>query len=145
MNETVPDDAHPFDRATALEPLGDGLYEGRTSDAHWNFMGPFGGVTAATLLRSVMEHPKRAGTPLAVTINFCAPVVRGAFRIAAREVRANRSSQHWYMELSQADAGTTATGTAVFAERRARAGGISRRKCRRFPHRRSSCSCRLRA
>jgi acyl-CoA thioesterase len=111
--------AHPFDIATHLEVTGDGLFKGTTSDAYWNFTGPFGGTTAATLLQAVMKHPKRLGTPIAVTVNFCAPVVKGGFQIAVREIRTNRSTQHWSMELSQAEAGITATATAVFAERRA--------------------------
>src|SRR5262245_8330156 len=109
---------HPFDRATALQAAGDGIFAGRTSDDYWNFTGPFGGATAATLLRAVIEHPKRIGTPLALTVNFCAPVAKGDFQIVVREVRTNRSTQHWSLELSQADAGVTATATAVFAARR---------------------------
>lgn len=109
---------HPFDRATALEAAGDGIFAGRTSDEYWNFTGPFGGATAATLLRAVVEHPRRIGTPLAFTVNFCAPVAKGDLQVAVREVRTNRSTQHWSMELSQADAGVTATATAVFAARR---------------------------
>lgn len=111
--------AHPFDTATELQVTGDGVFKGRTSAAYWNFTGPFGGTTAATLLQAIMQHPKRLGTPIAVTVNFCAPVAKGEFQIAVREIRTNRSTQHWSMELSQAEVGITATATAVFAERRA--------------------------
>lgn len=110
---------HPFDTATAVRALGDGTFAGRTSDDYWNFTGPFGGATAATLLRAAMEHPRRAGTPLSFTVNFCAPVAKGDFKITVREVRSNRSTQHWYMELAQADVGIAATATAAFAQRRA--------------------------
>ena len=112
-------DTHPFDTATALQVVGDDMFVGRTSDDYWNFTGPFGGATAATLLRAAMEHPRRFGTPLSFTANFCAPVTKGDFRIAVREIRSNRSTQHWYMELVQADTGIAATATAVFAQRRA--------------------------
>lgn len=120
MNETATADglAHPFDRATALEATGAGAFAGRTSEDYWNFTGPFGGVTAATLLRAATEHPRRAGTPLALTVNFCAPVAKGDFAIAVREIKTNRSTQHWYVELSQPEAGIAATATVVFAERR---------------------------
>ena len=110
--------AHPFDRATALHAMANGTFAGHTSDDYWNFTGPFGGATAATLLRAVMEHPGRAGTPLSITVNFCAPVAKGDFTIAVREVRSNRSTQHWSMELMQAEAGIATTATAVFAQRR---------------------------
>ena len=89
MNETAGSDVgdHPFDRATAVRALGEGKFAGRTSDDYWNFTGPFGGATAATLLRAVMEHPRCAGTPLSFTVNFCAPVAKGDFKISVREVR----------------------------------------------------------
>ncbi len=110
--------AHPFDRAVALSKKGEGVYEGHTSEAYWNFTGPFGGVTAATLLNAVMKHEKRIGTPVAMTVNYCAPVAKGAFTIVVREMRTNRSTQHGIMELAQGDAGVAATATAVFAKRR---------------------------
>jgi acyl-CoA thioesterase len=103
---------HPLDEATALagDP-GAALRTGRTSDAYWTFIGPFGGVSAATALRAVLEHPGRNGDPLAVTVNFCAPIERGEFAVHLRRARANRSSQHWQLELRQA-AGEEAVLTA---------------------------------
>ena len=118
MAEASASSAHPFDRAIALSPNGEGTFEGRTSEDYWNFTGPFGGVTAATLLNAAMRHEKRIGTPIAMTVNYCAPVAKGAFTIAVREVRTNRSTQHWTIELAQGDAGVAATATAVFAKRR---------------------------
>jgi acyl-CoA thioesterase len=119
MERCVSVDPHPFDTATAVQAMDDDTFAGRTSDDYWNFTGPFGGVTAATLLRAAMEHPRRLGTPLSFTANFCAPVTKGDFRIVVREIRSNRSTQHWTMELGQAESGITATATAVFAQRRA--------------------------
>lgn len=109
---------HPFDKATQLEAKADGLLAGHTDDAFWNFTGPFGGTTAATLLRAVVEHPRRLGDPLSVTINYCAPTTKGAFDVAVREIRTNRSTQHWYVELSQGEAGVAATATIACAVRR---------------------------
>jgi acyl-CoA thioesterase len=109
---------HPFDIATRLEAKGDGLLTGRTSDAFWNFTGPFGGTTAATLLRAVVEQPRRIGDTLSITVNYCAPTAKGAFDVTLREIRTNRSTQHWYPELSQAEAGVAATATIACAIRR---------------------------
>ncbi|MBS0530057.1 MAG: thioesterase family protein, partial [Proteobacteria bacterium] len=69
---------HVFDVATRVVP-GDSRWLGHTSDDYWAFVGPFGGVTAATMLRAIMGHVERAGDPLAVTINYCAPIARGPF------------------------------------------------------------------
>ena len=106
---------HPLDAATALEKSGDKVY-GKTSDAYWNFTGPFGGATAATLLHAAMEHPARQNLPLAMTINYCAPVAKEAFEIFVSEKRTNRSTQHFSVEMKQG-ADIVSTATLVFAAR----------------------------
>lgn len=107
---------HPFDTATQLTGKS-GVYYGHTSERYANMVGPFGGVIAATLLRAVMEHPERKGDPVALTINYAAPVSDGDFNIKATPTRMNRSTQHWFIELCQ-DENIMITGTAVFASRR---------------------------
>lgn len=107
---------HPFDIATQLTGES-GSYYGRTSERYANMVGPFGGVTAATLLRSVMDHPERRGEPVSLTINYAAPVSEGDFNIKATPARTNRSAQHWFIELYQENH-IIITGTAVFATRR---------------------------
>ena len=108
---------HLFDDATKVT-AGDSRWQGHTSEDYWAFVGPFGGATAATILRALIDHPQRAGDPLALTVNYCAPIAQGEFDLDVRLVKANRSSQHWCVELTQ-DGGEVATlATAVFAERR---------------------------
>jgi acyl-CoA thioesterase len=111
---------HPLDDATALAGApSDPVRHGRTSDAYWTFIGPFGGVSAATALRAVLEHPERAGDPLAATVNFCAPIVRGEFAVHVRLARANRSSQHWQVEFRQGESESAVlTASIVTAARR---------------------------
>lgn len=108
---------HLFDDATRVT-AGDSRWQGQTSEDYWAFVGPFGGATAATILRALLDHPQRSGDPLALTVNFCAPIAEGAFDLDVRLVKANRSTQHWCVEVTQ-DGGEVATlATAVFAERR---------------------------
>jgi len=111
---------HPLDKATALDGAPEALVRhGHTSDAYWTFIGPFGGASAATALRAVLEHPERAGDPLAVTVNFCAPIERGRFAVHVRRARANRSSQHWQVEFRQGDGeDAVLTASIVTAARR---------------------------
>lgn len=118
MRASTPIDTppHPFDRAIALRPVDGGL-RGHTRPEYANMVGPFGGVTAATLVAAAQRHPDRLGDPLAVTVNYLAPLADGAFDIAARPVRTNRTNQHWLLELSQ-DGAVTTTATAVFGVRR---------------------------
>jgi Thioesterase-like superfamily len=108
---------HLFDDATRVT-AGDSRWQGQTSPDYWAFVGPFGGATAATVLRALIEHPQRAGDPLAVTVNYCAPIAEGPFDLDVRLVKANRSTQHWSVELSQNGGETATLATAVFADRR---------------------------
>ena len=80
-------------------------------------VGPFGGITAATMLRAIELQNDVHGLPVALTVNYLAPIVDGDFDVHARAVRTNRSNQHWLAELSQ-DGEPRATATAVFAVRR---------------------------
>jgi acyl-CoA thioesterase len=108
---------HLFDDATKVT-AGDSRWQGHTSPDYWAFVGPFGGCTAATILRALIDHPERAGDPTAMTVNYCAPVAEGAFDLDLRLVKANRSSQHWCVEMTQGNGEVSTLATAVFAERR---------------------------
>ncbi len=114
--------AHVFDQAIALNALGDDRFEGHTSDAYWNMVGPFGGVTAATALHAVLQHPARLGQPVALTVNYAAALAKGRFVVVARAARTNRSTQHWSIEIRQDDAqgvpAVVLTGSVVTAVRR---------------------------
>jgi hypothetical protein len=108
---------HSFDAAIALLPCGDGELEGTTHPGYANMVGPYGGLTASVLLNAAWLHPQRLGEPLALTVNFAGPVADGAFRIHARPLRTNRSTQHWHIEQRQGDAVCT-SASAVFGTRR---------------------------
>ncbi len=95
---------HVFDQAIALTATGDGQYAGATSPAYANMVGPFGGITAATVLNAVLLHPALLGEPLSLTVNFCAALGDGAFSVSAQPVRTNRSTQHWVMAITQPNA-----------------------------------------
>src|SRR5216684_1886367 len=77
---------HLFDDATRVT-AGDSRWQGRTSDDYWAFVGPFGGATAATILRALIDHPQRSGDPLSVTVNFCALIPEGAFDLDVRLIQ----------------------------------------------------------
>ncbi|WP_287953078.1 thioesterase family protein [Diaphorobacter sp.] len=116
---------HPLDAALALSSShseGAGQYTGHTSPAYWNMVGPFGGITAATLLQAVMQHPDRLGEPLSLTVNYAGALAEGPFTLQATPVRTNRSTQHWTLSILQAGADgapvVTTTATVVTAARR---------------------------
>ena len=107
---------HALDAATRLTRHSDDRLRGKTCPAYWNFGGPFGGVTAAILMRTVLESPSRQGDPVAITVNFTARIAEGEFDVAPRLVRAGRSTQHWYVELVQGDV-VAANASIVLAVR----------------------------
>ncbi|MFC5520562.1 acyl-CoA thioesterase [Polaromonas jejuensis] len=116
---------HPFDQALQLEAAGSDrpdTWLGHSSPDYWNMVGPFGGTTAATALRAILLHPALLGEPIALTVNYAAAMAEGPFAVTAKPVRTNRSTQHWTVELSQADTsgaeGVVMTATAVTAARR---------------------------
>ena len=108
---------HPFDAAIALQAQNTGTFTGQPSPAYANLVGPFGGVTAATLLNAVLQDPRRQGEPIALTVNFAAPLNKADFVIHADAVRTNRSTQHWMVQMHQGDE-VVATASAVLAQRR---------------------------
>jgi acyl-CoA thioesterase len=110
-------DLHAFDRAIELEVVSADLARGRTHPEWANMVGPFGGVTAAVLLRAIESHPDRIGEPVALTVNFATPIADGQFEISRRAARTNRTNQHWIVELSQGGVVVT-TATAIFGVRR---------------------------
>lgn len=113
---------HPFDQALQLTSAQLGVYSGASARPYWNMVGPFGGITAATALNAVLQHPALLGEPIALTVNYAGPVAAGPFKVSATPARTNRSTQHWVISLSQTDATgvdeVMLTGTAVTAARR---------------------------
>ncbi len=113
---------HPFDQAITLTAQGPDSWSGQTSAAYWNMVGPFGGITAATVLHAVLQHPQCLGTPVALTVNYAAALLAGPFIVTARAARTNRSTQHWVVEITQEDddlqVGVVLTATVMTAVRR---------------------------
>jgi acyl-CoA thioesterase len=108
---------HPFDTAIAVT-FDRSLWRAHTSDAYWAFIGPFGGVTGATVLNALLQEPERRGSPTAITLNFTAPLRRGPYEIRTRMIRSGRSTQHWQAEVMQAGESTPhLSALAVFADR----------------------------
>lgn len=109
--------SHVFDDAIRLGPAGEHRFIGSTHPAYANMVGPFGGITAATMINAVLQHPQRQGEPVALTVNYAGALADGGFEIEARPARTNRSTQHWSLLLRQQGV-VCASGTAVLAQRR---------------------------
>lgn len=118
---------HVFDAAMALRPAGPDRFLGHCGRSYWNAVGPFGGVSAATMLNAVLQHPALLGEPVSLTVNYASGLTEGPFLVVARAARTNRSTQHWMVELQQENAQgvaqTVLTATVLTAVRRATWGG----------------------
>jgi hypothetical protein len=113
---------HVFDAALQLQQQGEGVYLGATSPAWANMVGPFGGITAATVVQAIVGHAQCLGEPVSLTVNYVAAIADGAYTLQLRIARTNRSTQHWVFDIAQADAQgqmqCVLTGTAMTAARR---------------------------
>lgn len=108
---------HDFDAAVSLVPAGPGRWSGHTHPAYGNFNGQFGGITAATLLRAILDTANGAADPVSVTVNYCAAMTQGPFEIAVREIRRGRTLQHWAADMVQGDK-VSATALCALAHRK---------------------------
>ncbi len=122
MRHTVGMILHPFDEAIRLHRVAADRSTGESSEAYWNMVGPFGGVTAATALNAVLQHPRLLGEPISLTVNYAGPIAAGPFTVNVVPRRTNRSTQHWLIELMQTGATgeeeVMLTATVVTAARR---------------------------
>lgn len=113
---------HLFDQAVALQADGTGRYRGATHPAWANMVGPFGGITGATIVQGMLADPRLLGAPIALTVNYAAALADGPFVLHLQPVRTNRSTQHWSASITQTAADgsddTVVTATAVTAARR---------------------------
>ena len=106
---------HPLDVALDFQIV-DGQLTGCTTPAYKNMIGPFGGITAAAMIKAILIHPDVLGEPISLTVNFAAAVQDGPYVLDAKPVRTGRSTQHWLVNMLQNDEVVT-TATAVFATR----------------------------
>jgi acyl-CoA thioesterase len=82
-----------FDRATALEPLGDGAYGGAVDPAWFAGRGPNGGYLAAIVLRAmVAEVGDAQREPRSLTCHYLRPPAAGPVRVQATVERAGRAT-----------------------------------------------------
>lgn len=69
---------HVFDIDTAMEPAGDGRYEGRMSQRWWVVAGPNGGYVAAMILRGLTHAVgDESRSPRSLTVHFTERPVEG--------------------------------------------------------------------
>lgn len=81
-----------FDRDTALDPRGEGHFEGRIDPGWWIVAGPNGGYLAAIALRALqaaVDDPARA--PRSLTLHYLRPPREGPVQVETRLERVGRT------------------------------------------------------
>jgi acyl-CoA thioesterase len=104
-----------FDRDTAVEALGDGVYSARMDRGWWIERGPNGGYVATVVLRALsaaVDDPSR--TPRSFTVHYLAPPAEGDVRIETKVERRGRQLTFVSGRLSQGDR-LICTAQAAFA------------------------------
>jgi acyl-CoA thioesterase len=97
---------HPFDVSLALRSVAvprddEARVEAHTSELYRNAIGPFGGWTAALLLRSVLAMPQARGAPLSLDALFMGGIEDGTVEVQVQRLRQNRSVGFWRSTLWQ--------------------------------------------
>src|SRR5512144_669194 len=80
-----------FDRDTAVEPLGDGVFAAHIDRGWWVIRGPNGGYVAAIVLRALMGSVESSRAPRSLTIHYTAPPDEGAVTVETQVERVGRS------------------------------------------------------
>ncbi len=86
------DEPFRFDEATALDPSGEGAWDGAIADGWATPRGPLGGYVMALVLRG-FEHAigDEARSARSATMHFMRPPVVGPVQVRAKVERAGRS------------------------------------------------------
>jgi acyl-CoA thioesterase len=80
-----------FDRDTAIESKGGGVYAARIDRGWWVVRGPNGGYVAAIVLRAFVGAVDADRAPRSLTIHYTAPPDEGPVRVETRVERVGRS------------------------------------------------------
>lgn len=105
--------SHVLDEAIAVTVGEADVFHATTHAAYANMVGPFGGITAATVVNALQQHPDVLGEPLSLTLNYAAPIADGDWDLHTEIIRTNRTNQHWVIQIVQ-NGTTVSTGSAVF-------------------------------
>jgi len=89
---------------------------------YWNWIGPFGGWTAALLMKCMLEDARAANPlmqPVSQTVDYLTGLKDDPLRVTTACDRAGRSTQFWAARLEAEGAeGPAVRATGVFGERR---------------------------
>ncbi len=108
-------DSTSFAVATAVEPVGDGIYAAQI-DATWGVFGNAnGGYLLAVMARAALHATGREFTHV-VSASFLRPGSQGPARIEVRIVRSGRTATHAHVVLSQDDNGPALDATMVLGD-----------------------------
>ena len=101
MDAAAPVRLHDFDESLPLTPAGPRLWDSRIDKRYWNMIGPWGGWTAALLLKAVLAESDHGGTPVGLTVNLMGGLDESPLQLSTRPARQGKSVEFWTSELTQ--------------------------------------------
>ena len=84
MDDAAPVRLHDFDESLPLSPAGPRLWDSRIDKRYWNMIGPWGGWTAALLLKAVLAESDHGGTPVGLTVNLMGGLDESPLQLSTR-------------------------------------------------------------
>jgi hypothetical protein len=108
---------YELDVSLALNDLGEGRWQGATSAAYGNRVGPYGGWIAALLMKAILNQQPQ-GEPLSLTVTFLGGCADGALSGSTRLLRRSRTNEHWTAEFSDSTGAAVGHAVATFGVRR---------------------------
>lgn len=105
-----------FDRATALEPVSEGLFRGHIAEDFWVQVGPNGGYLTAIALRGALASVGDAArVPRSIHARFLRPPSAQAFELSTEVIRRGRAMTTIGIRLRQ-EGKTCLEASACFSE-----------------------------
>lgn len=94
----------PFERDTAIEPIGNGTYRATITHDWWVIRGPNGGYLAAIILRAI-QHAVADDTraPRSLTVHYMTPPDEGEVTVTTQIERQGRSMTSCTARMHQGD------------------------------------------
>lgn len=91
-----------FDEALTLTPDDSNtVFTAHTAPAYQNMIGPWGGITAAALIKALSQRNDTIGQPLSLSLHYLNALAEGEYTISTEMISSTRTTQHFSVRVEQ--------------------------------------------